>query len=80
MKKLIKISLIFFSLTGFSLAESSDETMEKYMINCVNDYYQVNEKNSKNLNDVVYDCAAKHNNFRPMFYYYKGKVFSQPKR
>ena len=88
MKKLIKTLIIFFSLSSFSIANESDLLMEKYMVNCVNDFYlnsklekkELNLNDKAILNDSVYECALKHNNFRPLFYYYKGKIFTKPKR
>lgn len=54
--------------------------MEQYMENCVDDYYDKYPETDKSLDYIVINCAWYNDNAKAKFYYYKGKVFSKPKR
>lgn len=73
---LIRAIIIFFLFTTSVNANK----MEQYMENCVDDYYDKNTETDKSLDYIVINCAWYNDNTKAKFYYYKGKVFSKPKR
>ena len=74
---IIRIIFILFALTTFA---SSSDKMEDYMENCVDDYYEKFPNTEKVLDSIVLDCGFVHDTFKTKFYYYKGKIYSKPKR
>ena len=73
---LIRAIIIFFLFTTGVNANK----MEQYMENCVDDYYDKYPKTDKLLDTIVMGCAIYNDNFKAKFYYYKGKVYSKPRR
>lgn len=59
----------------------ADDKMEDYMENCVDDYFKTKSpSNEKDLDTIVHQCAASIDFNKARFYYYKGKIWSKPKR
>ena len=85
MKKIKILLIVYYSLINSSLADDIIvPNMEKYMVNCVKDYfvYSKDKKMTEKLDneDVVYECGLQHQNIKPLFYYYQGKIWTKPIR
>lgn len=72
---------IFFLLLCLTSVGIADDKMEDYMENCVDDYYKTkSSSNQKELDSVVFQCASIMDINKARFYYYKGKIYSKPRR
>lgn len=76
---LFRILFVYFFLFSVAYADK----MEEYMENCVDDFFKevpYAEDTKEEVDAVVWECTEFLKLSKERFYYYKGKMYSKPRR